>query len=69
MSRSDTLQATFTWRKSSYSGQQGDCVEVASFGASVLVRDSKDTDGPVLSFSMSNWNAFLSDVRTGHMGH
>jgi hypothetical protein len=69
MSRSDAHQATITWQKSSHSGQQGDCVEVASAGTGILVRDSKDADGPVLSFSLSIWNAFLSDIRTGHLGH
>jgi hypothetical protein len=35
-----------TWRKSSYSGNQGNCVEV--LGSLDAVRDSKNTGGPAL---------------------
>lgn len=48
------------WRKSSYSGTQGNCVEVAvGPQATVLVRDSKDPDSAVLSFTPVQWQAFL----------
>jgi hypothetical protein len=48
------------WRKSSYSGAQGDCVEVARLGdEGVALRDSKNPGGPVLAFSRSPWRAFL----------
>ena len=37
------------WHKSSYSGQDGNCVEVArNLPALVAVRDSKAPDGPNL---------------------
>ena len=49
------------WFKSSYSGSQGDsCVEVAACPETVHVRDSKNTDGPVLRFSTTAWVAFVS---------
>ena len=42
------------WRKSSYSGANGgNCVEVADGPGSVLVRDSKDPDGPRLAFGLA----------------
>ncbi|WP_434742448.1 DUF397 domain-containing protein [Micromonospora sp. SH-82] len=47
------------WRKSSAS-LNGDCVEVAPMSHGVAVRDSKNPDGAVLSFSRSNWRAFLA---------
>jgi Domain of unknown function (DUF397) len=47
------------WRKSSYSGAQGNCVEVANFGDMTLLRHSKDPLGLVLSFTAAEWEAFL----------
>ncbi|GAA3748836.1 hypothetical protein GCM10022225_36350 [Plantactinospora mayteni] len=52
---------TLTWQKSSRSGGEGgNCVEVARLTAGVAVRDSKDTDGPVLRFVSTDWVAFLT---------
>jgi hypothetical protein len=52
-----------TWRKSSYSGSNGNsgCIEVA-FGAAVGVRDSKNVEGPRLAFEADQWHAFLARV-------
>jgi len=50
------------WQTSSYSGGNGDCVEVAVAPDTVLVRDSKDRDGPVLSVSTAAWHAFLTSL-------
>ncbi|MCT2276411.1 DUF397 domain-containing protein [Micromonospora chalcea] len=48
------------WRKSTRSGTQGDCVEVADNLAGVVgVRDSKDPAGPVLTFTPDAWRAFV----------
>lgn len=47
------------WRKSSYSGSQSNCVEVASSGALTAVRDSKNPSGPTLAFPISSWAEFL----------
>jgi hypothetical protein len=57
--------ATLTWRKSSRSGAAGHCVEVADAPAAVLVRDSKDITGPVLSFGTGDWSGFIAGVRAG----
>ncbi|MFB7593560.1 DUF397 domain-containing protein [Streptomyces sp. NPDC056160] len=49
-----------TFRKSSYSAQQGDCVEVApTTGQGRAVRDSKQQGGPLLTVSRDSWQAFL----------
>ncbi|MGH3928513.1 MAG: DUF397 domain-containing protein [Pseudonocardiaceae bacterium] len=50
------------WRTSSYSTSQGDCVEVAPAPDRVLVRDSKDPDGPALACRTPAWRAFLTTV-------
>ncbi|TNM25868.1 DUF397 domain-containing protein [Streptomyces sedi] len=49
------------WRRSSYSGNQGGaCLEVRDdIPGAVPVRDSKVTEGPILSVSASAWSSFL----------
>jgi Domain of unknown function (DUF397) len=50
-----------TWLKSSYSGANGgNCVEVAAEPSAVHVRDSKDKQGPSLSFTPQAWAAFAA---------
>jgi hypothetical protein len=46
------------WRKSSFSGNAGNCVEVA-FAATVAVRDAKNTTGKTLGFPVASWSAFV----------
>lgn len=53
------------WRKSSFSGQGGECVELAEAGDAVLVRDSKDPDGPRLRFTRAEMLAFLQGAKAG----
>jgi hypothetical protein len=57
------------WRKSTRSGSSGgDCIEVAdNMPGVVAVRDSKDPDGPVLSFSPEAWREFVNRVRHGNL--
>ncbi|MFI6268657.1 DUF397 domain-containing protein [Micromonospora zamorensis] len=50
--------AAATWRKSSRSGDEGACVEVAALPRLVAVRDSKDPAGPALLFATGAWAAF-----------
>lgn len=58
--------ADLTWVKSSFSFANGNCVEVASLpGGGTGVRDSKDTDGPVLRFTPGEWAAFLDGAKAG----
>ncbi|HEX6359113.1 DUF397 domain-containing protein [Actinophytocola sp.] len=39
------------WRKSSFSAGDPNCVELAHLATGIAVRDSKDPDGPVLTFA------------------
>ena len=53
------------WQKSSYSGQSGNCVEVArNLQGLVAVRDSKDPDGAKLAVSPETWRVFAGNVYT-----
>ena len=52
------------WRKSSYSGQDGNCVEVArNLPGLVAARDSKVPGGARLVVSREAWQAFVRTVR------
>lgn len=52
------------WRKSSYSGASGGCVEIAKISLnSIAVRDSKDMSGPQLLFSSTEWKRFTFRIR------
>ncbi|MFI6457204.1 DUF397 domain-containing protein [Streptosporangium amethystogenes] len=68
------------WQKSSLSGNGQNCVEVAladSLQAEaeprpdaerlVLVRDSKDPEGPVLAFTPGEWDAFITGIKRGSL--
>jgi hypothetical protein len=48
------------FRKSTYSGQENACVEVADTApGGRAVRDSKQQDGPLIAVSRQTWQAFV----------
>lgn len=51
------------WKKSSYSGNSGNCVEVAHLGDVVAVRDSKDEAGATLLVTPDGWRAVLTSLK------
>jgi hypothetical protein len=51
------------WRKSSYSGNGGDCVEVADYDNHLMVRDSKNPEDAKLAFTTASWKAFTAKVK------
>jgi hypothetical protein len=53
------------WRKSSYSGANGACVEVTHLPEAIAVRDSKDPAGPKLIFNRRAWAAFVESAKSG----
>lgn len=59
--------STATWRKSSYSANGSQCVEVAFVADTVAVRDSKNPTGPALIFTPADWTTFLAVVRADHL--
>jgi hypothetical protein len=54
------------WRKSSKSAS-GNCVEIREEGDRVLVRDSKDRSGPVLTFDLNAFRALIADLKDGDL--
>lgn len=58
------------FHKSSYSNGQGECIEVADVPTGgAAVRDSKDTQGPVLRFTAGGWSAFVAGVHAGEFSN
>jgi Domain of unknown function (DUF397) len=52
------------WQKSSYSSQDGNCVEVArNLPGLVAIRDSKEPDEARLVVSREAWQVFIRTVR------
>jgi hypothetical protein len=62
------LSPGLTWRKSSFSDANGEgaCVEVAFPGATVAIRDSKNTTGPILTVNAAAWSTFLAVATKTH---
>ncbi len=56
------MMTELTWRKSSFSGSQANCVEVAARNR-VLVRDTKNKSGAVLRFTPAAWRRFGDQVK------
>ena len=53
-----------SWKKSSYSAADGNCVEVARLAAGYIgVRDSKNAAPAALGFTPASWRTFVSDVK------
>ncbi|GAB2326614.1 DUF397 domain-containing protein [Streptomyces griseoincarnatus] len=60
---SSPILAEAIWRVSSYSGGQGECVEVAhNIPTLIPVRDSKRPTGPIITFTSHAWRAFVNHL-------
>jgi hypothetical protein len=51
------------WRKSSFSGNGGECVEVGHVHDAIAVRDTNDRAGAMLRFSPAAWRMFADHVK------
>ena len=56
---------TRDWFKSSRSVAQSNCVEVAMDHDRVLLRDSKNPEGHIVSACRAGWTAFIADLKDG----
>ncbi|MFE6866402.1 DUF397 domain-containing protein [Kitasatospora sp. NPDC057692] len=53
------------WTKANASNPNENCVEFGQLSDSVLVRDSKNPDGPALAFTGDAWLAFVAGINAG----
>lgn len=51
------------WRKATRSVANGACVEVGPAVGAIIVRDSVDRSGPVVSYSASAWQVFITSTK------
>jgi len=69
MTSSINLQSVTTWRKSSRSATNGNCVEVACpHEAVVAIRDSKlptEGDFPRLVLDGDSWSGLIAGIKSG----
>ena len=61
------------WRTSRRSGGHSHCVQiaatdVAAAGRLLLMRDSKDTAGPMLAITPAEWTMFTRRIKEGRSG-
>jgi hypothetical protein len=57
-------EAISDWRVATYTGGQGNCVEVGRSATTIAVRDTKNReDGPVLRFDPLSWRAFTQRLK------
>ena len=52
-----------TWQTSTHSNNGGECIQIVPTGRTVVVRDSKDPEGPQLIFRPAPWAAFTARVK------
>ena len=58
-------QAASGWRVATYTGGQGNCVEVGRTATAVAVRDTKNREGgPILRFPPAAWQAFTEHLKS-----
>jgi Domain of unknown function (DUF397) len=62
------MMSTQTWRKSSKSGSNAQCVELSVGSTQTSIRDSKNPDAGVLTFSACGWDGFLRAAKAGEFG-
>jgi hypothetical protein len=60
-----TNPSHLTWRKSSFSGTSGTCVEIAVIGDGVLVRNSNHPDAGTIVFTRRQMAAWVAGCKAG----
>ncbi len=64
MSKFEPSLPDIPWR-TAVKSSQGSCVQVARRDGMIMVADSKHPGGPVLSYTLQEWDAFLDGTKKG----
>ncbi|UGY92255.1 DUF397 domain-containing protein [Streptomyces gobiensis] len=62
------MNAPASWQKSSFSGPEGDCVELAAINGEIALRES-DEPHAVLSTDHVRLRALVSHIKAGQLDH
>jgi hypothetical protein len=57
-----------SWQISSYCNN-GSCVQVSQDGGAIFLGDSKDPEGPTLSYTLPGWKILIADIKSGRFDH
>jgi len=57
------------WIKASASANGGECVEMQRTDDVIVVRNSKDPDGPTLHYTPAEFAAWLDGAKNGEFDH
>jgi hypothetical protein len=57
--------APSSWRKSTWSIANGQCIETAALDGRLAVRDSVDKSGPSPTFTVGEWRTFIKSIKNG----
>ncbi|MFJ2603472.1 DUF397 domain-containing protein [Streptomyces sp. NPDC087425] len=63
----DASSLDVEWQKSSASGKEGDCVELAPYQGTVAIRDSKVPHGPAILYSRASVVALVAGIKSGEL--
>jgi 20S proteasome alpha/beta subunit len=64
VSDSQSLPLDISWQTAVKSGGSN-CVQVARRDGVIMISDSKHPGGPVLSYTLQEWDAFLDGAKRG----
>ncbi|MFJ2814225.1 MULTISPECIES: DUF397 domain-containing protein [unclassified Streptomyces] len=64
----DSSAIDVSWQKSSASGKEGDCVELAPYRGAVAIRDSKAPHGPAILYPRASVAALIAGIQAGALG-
>ena len=64
MSSSESSPPDIPWRTAIKSGSTN-CIQVARRDDEIMIADSKHPGGPVLSYTLQEWDAFLDGAKRG----